>query len=129
MTREEAKELLPVIEAYSEGKEIQFKNKFLEYEDWKDALFINETQEYTYRIKPQPKYRPFKSKEECFVEMQKHTPFGWIKKKDNDYSNILKIKEDGVIICLDNELTLTFFQDLFEDYRFGDGSCCGFFEK
>lgn len=30
-------------------------------------------------VKPETKYRPFKNKEECWEEMQKHQPFGWIK--------------------------------------------------
>lgn len=50
MTRQEAKELLDIIQAFTESK-----------------------------IKPEPKYRPFKNKEECWEEMQKHQPFGWIK--------------------------------------------------
>ena len=29
----------------------------------------------------EPSYRPFKSQEECWNEMQKHQPFGWIKSK------------------------------------------------
>ena len=28
------------------------------------------------------KYRPFKTSEECFNEMKKHQPFGWLKAKD-----------------------------------------------
>lgn len=32
-----------------------------------------------YRVKPEPKYRPFKDAEECWAEMLKHEPFGWVK--------------------------------------------------
>ena len=34
MTREEAKELLPIIQAFAEGKAIQFKTKYV---DWKET--------------------------------------------------------------------------------------------
>ena len=36
-----------------------------------------------YRIKKEPKYRPFKNIEECLNEMSKHQPFGWVKYKDS----------------------------------------------
>lgn len=42
----------------------------------------------------EPKYRPFKSKEECWQEMQKHQPFGWIKKNGN-YVNIMQVSEES----------------------------------
>ena len=77
MKREEAKQLLPVIQAYAEGKEMQLKNDGV----WIDAKyqipFDNITSE-DIRIKPEPIYRPFKNAEECWQEMQKHQPFGWV---------------------------------------------------
>lgn len=81
MTREEAKELLPIIKAYSEGKEIEYKD----YGKWGvlgNPLFNDEPNKY--RIKPETKYRPFKDAEECFNEMGKHQPFGYIKYKDRN---------------------------------------------
>ena len=36
----------------------------------------------SYRVKPEFKYRPFKDAEECWNEMQKHQPFGWVKVGD-----------------------------------------------
>ena len=65
MTREEAKELLPIIKAFAEGKMIQDKIDGLT--DWVDTDEINlefEGKKILHRIKPEPKYRPFKSKEE-----------------------------------------------------------------
>ena len=76
MTREEAKQMLPIIQAYAEGKEIQFKLE----DKWINTK--NPDLEFgvgTYRIKPEPKYRPFKNAKECWEEMQKHQPFGWIR--------------------------------------------------
>ena len=80
MTREEAKTMLPIIQAFAEGKEIEFRSKGFD-EEWKK---VNEIpglsySSFDYRIKPEPNYRPFKNAEECWQEMQKHQPFGWVK--------------------------------------------------
>ena len=82
MTREEVKELLPVIKALAEGKTIQ--DKIEGVTDWVDTDEINleyNGQRLKHRIKPEPKYRPFHNVEECWDEMQKHQPFGWLKAK------------------------------------------------
>lgn len=77
MTREEAKKLLPIIKAFSEGKEIEGIYKGIKSPWFKveDIVFDGGTK---YRIKPEPAYRPFKDAEECWTEMQKHQPFGWV---------------------------------------------------
>ena len=81
MTRDEAKHLLPIIKAFSEGKTIQRIEKYNGMDcavDIKsaDINFDSYPSEY-YRIKPTPKYRPFKDAEECWNEMLKHQPVGW----------------------------------------------------
>ena len=86
MTREEAKELLPIIQAWAQGKNIQFLSDG-EWHDINQADFTCYPDKY--RIKPEPKYRPFKTKEECWNEMLKHQPFGWVKGKDWQYTQIL----------------------------------------
>lgn len=85
MTREEIKKVLPVIQAFTEGKIIQTKNGD---ETWitigkETDLNIESLAEYPdcFRIKPEPKYRPFKDVDECWQEMLKHQPFGWVKEK------------------------------------------------
>ena len=75
MTRETAEELLPIIKAYSEGKEIQYFNG-IKWEDREEFRFSANPSQY--RINPEPKYRPFKNVEECWEEMQKHQPLGWL---------------------------------------------------
>ena len=80
LRREEVKELLPILQAFAEGKQIQDKIEGLT--DWVDTDVINfkyEGQKIKHRIKPEPKYRPFKTKEECWDEMHKHSDFGWVK--------------------------------------------------
>lgn len=92
MTREEAKVLLPVIQAFREGKTIQSRcikgDNSLWYDD-EDPSFDDD---FEYRIKTEPKYRPFANAEECWKEMQKHQPFGWIHvTDDNLYHNIIML--------------------------------------
>ena len=99
MTREEAKELLPIIQAFADGKKVEFFNDVREWEDSEYLEFSRERKRY--RIKPEPKYRPFKCQEECWNEMLKHQPFGYIKEKlSNNVVLITKISTNN----LDNEL-------------------------
>lgn len=82
MTREEAKEMLPIIQAFAEGKAIEIRHgdaPWVETNRIKESIF----DDYQYRIKPEPKYRPFKDADECWQEMLKHQPFGWVKRKGN----------------------------------------------
>jgi hypothetical protein len=74
-----AKELLPIIQAYAEGKIIQINLPFSGWEDSNEPSFNGDPS--IYRIKPEPKYRPFKDAEECWQEMLKHQPFGVVKDK------------------------------------------------
>lgn len=78
MTRKEAKELLPIVQAFAEGKTIEVR---VGNDNWveTDEVYGGRNNDYFYRIKPESKYRPFKDTEECLKEMQKHQPFGWIK--------------------------------------------------
>lgn len=83
MTREEVKQLLPIWVAYVEGKVIECRTKPgtistsipNEWTEMKEIGFWNGIE---YRIKPEPKYRPFANAEECWQEMLKHQPFGWV---------------------------------------------------
>lgn len=83
MTREEAKELLPLIQGYAEGKTIQFLKIDSTWRDMTEPNFSSPANYY--RIKPDPKYRPFANAEECLEEMKKHQPFGWVKDKYSFY--------------------------------------------
>ena len=116
ITRENAKELLPIIKAYSEGKQIEYKN-------YKNEWGVVEKPEFSdnpsnYRIKPEPKYRPFKSLEECWEEMQKHQPFGWVKYKDS-----------SAYFTIDGLCKNTNFNYLFENRIFADGTPFGIKEE
>lgn len=95
MDREQAKLLLPIIKAFSEGETIQGKahrngSWNIDYGD--DLPFEDLWDTSMFRIKPKPKYRPFKDMKECWNEMQKHQPFGWVKEdKRAEFANIVYV--------------------------------------
>lgn len=99
MTREEIKNLLPVMQAFADGKEIQYVNSEGRVSD-KETMFP----------------------EECWEEMQKHSPFGWL---INSYGHfeITGIKKEGVCFGVVNNFHG--YEYLFTDYLFADGTPFG----
>lgn len=121
MNRKEAAELLPFIKAFGKGKDIEIrsKNTHAQLNGWvkmDEFIFGN----FEYRIKLEPKFRPFKGAEECWNEMQKHQPFGWIKPKGDD-----TISKFMLIVSLMDEAVRTNirfnYHELLEHYTFADG--------
>lgn len=129
MTREEAKTMLPIIQAFAEGKEIEFRSKGFD-EEWKK---VNEIpglsySSFDYRVKSEPKYRPFKDADECWQEMLKHQPFGWVRNKFNHNGVI------ATIICLDSRKEFRIHtnfnhgntsEDMINSFIFADGAPFG----
>ena len=127
MTREGGKILLPVIKAFIEGKTIQHYESRLG--SWYDLTGVDlsfSDDPSFYRIKPEPKYRPFKTKEECWNEMQKHQPFCWI--ISNKFENFEQITYVGPNIISMSDKN-SYFSTAFEDYKFVDGSPFGIKEE
>ena len=123
MTREEAKEILPIIQAFAEGKAIQAK----ESDKWKDINNFNFAMKSakSYRIKIEPKYRPFKDAKECWNEMLKHQPFGWIVTRDGcTWRNINTVRCDNVIL-MENKDVAWQQSAMFECFTFADGTPFG----
>lgn len=125
MTREEAKELLPIIQAFAEGKTIQYYRNKDGIQQWVDAQ-SDETvnfSDYTskYRIKPESKYRPFKNAEECWEEMQKHNPFGWIKVKNSNCYKFLDAVQNIGIYSVGRYA----YETGFKNFTFVDGTPFG----
>ena len=126
MTIEEAKQKLPIIQAYAEGKEIEM----LINNSWVKALspeFAMKAKNY--RIKSESKYRPFKTKEECWNEMLKHQPFGWvISKNSGSYVSLGSITQHNnnvEITFSTNEVEQFSTERLFNYYTFADGTPFG----
>ena len=130
MTREELKKVMPILTAFVDGKVIQVSTKTGIWADC-DGISLYSLCSWTegYRIKPEPTYRPFKDAEECWNEMQKHQPFGWIKSKDdstiNKFMFIDSLRKDEVSIS-----NVDFnYNDLVEYYIFADGAPFGMKEE
>ena len=76
-------------------------------------------------------YRPFKDKNECWNEMLKHQPFGWIKSKDS--GNFILIGfvqwysyfEDVMVTFAATEQISRSASGLFKKYTFADGTPFG----
>ena len=124
MKRSYTADYIKVMQAYVEGKQIQCKDD----EVWIDIDDPDwDWHNWEYRIKPEPNYRPFRDSEECWQEMQKHRPFGWIKNKNNGhYAMITKVNADfdkkHIAISGINIWTLS---ETMCDYTFADGEPFG----
>ena len=123
MNRKEAKELMPIIQAFAEGKTIQYYDTLIDIADWEDCEnpdFENLT--YKFRIKPEPTYRPFKDAEECWQEMQKHQPFGWVKSTlFKDFDLVQRVTTLYVEINRD----IIDYKDALEKFTFADDTNLG----
>ena len=123
------------MQAWAEGKIIQFRKKgTVEWVDlYEDDLRVSSA--YHYRIKPEPKYRPFKSQEECWNEMLKHQPFGFVKSKVKGYFHLIGLVqwsselEDVMITFATSEQLARSSRSLFEDFTFADGEPFGIKEE
>ena len=127
MDRNQAKEFYPILQAYAEGKVIECRTKpsFIEGtdvpNDWsemREIVFWNNTD---YRIKPEQKYRPFANAEECWHEMQKHQPFGWLK-GDKCFYNIVSVSNIDVSMAnVSGDIITLDFSEVMEYNTFADG--------
>lgn len=122
MTIEETKERIAVMQAYVDGKQIQ---GMCSDGKWVDVPEPSWSINGNFRIKPEPKYRPFKDSDECWQEMLTHQPFGWIKYQC-DFFQIIHV-DDNLIgygsacgTILHNK-----FEDIFKDSTFADGAPFG----
>lgn len=120
MDRNQAKEFYPILQVFAEGKVIECRTKPSAVKgisvpnDWTEIKEIGYWDNIEYRIKPEPKFRPFKDAEECWNEMQKHYPIGWTKLKGEiEYSFITDINDN------------INYSDAIRDYTFVDGAPFG----
>ena len=134
MTIEEAKRRAELYSALAKGKTIQVLSCNGEWIDIKTDELDYLKNYYKYRIKPEPKYRAFLSQKECWNEMLKHQPFGWLKEK----ANKKEITHIGRIFDVPNDTLITLSSDeghnysssyFFLVYTFADGTPFGIKEE
>ena len=130
MTREEVKVLLPIIQAFAEGRVIECRTKPSALEgtdvpnDWAEMKEIEYWNNTEYRIKPEVKFRPFANVEECWTEMKKHQPFGWVRDKKDGYYVLITAVDNGDYMSLSGNSGWSFYS-LMKDYTFADGTPFG----
>ena len=134
MTKEEAKEFYPILQAFAEGKAIECRTKPSAIEgkdipnDWTEMKDITYWSNIEYRIKPdskaKAKYRPFANVEECWTEMKKHQPFGWVRDKKDGYYVLITAVDNGDYMSLSGNSGWSFYS-LMKDYIFADGTPFG----
>lgn len=133
MTREEAKEFYPFLQAFADGKAIECRTKPSAVKgtsvpnDWTEINEIGYWGDIEYRVKQEPKCRPFKDAKECWAEMLKHQPFGWVKSQIGEVNSlIILIDNEGLVIGDRNNGVIGFVTatDLFK-IKFADGTPFG----
>ena len=131
MNRKEAAELSPIIKAFSERRPIQYRIKDNKSAKWNDVdknYHKFSPHSFMYRIKPEPKYHPFEDIEECWQEMQKHQPFGWVRAKEDKSLSLITLmisERDIFINCIGGST----MYDLMEKFTFADGAVFGILEE
>ena len=119
---------MDIISAFAEGKVIQYRDDITD--TWSDltereGLPMNtlEDNPNDFRIKPTPTYRPFANAEECWNEMLKHQPIGWVKEKALQLKcNIIEV---GNFVRIGVREEMSDYQEAFDNYTFADGSVFG----
>lgn len=125
----EIQRLMPIFQAMADGKTIQTKNGigWIDIDGDEDGLNLDSLINYQgyYRIKPEPKYRSFKNTEECWAEMQKHQPFGWVKRKGNEHYSLITDVDDIKYGISLNERSGFDMNYVWVNYTFVDGTPFG----
>lgn len=107
------------MQAFADGKTIEVLNNNGKWEELDDIVFCREPKYY--RIKQEPKYRPFNTKVECWQEMQKHQPFGWIRSKLSDNLYLIESVSDNIY----SNRAFIPYKGAFESIEFIDGTPFG----
>ena len=131
--KNDIKRILPLLQEMEEGKTLQIKtrNGWIDVDADKDGVNVDYllNDGITVRIKQEPKFRPFKDAEECWNEMQKHQPFGWIKPKDDDVVNkfmlIDALRNEGIAVRTNIRFN---YHELLQYYTFADRTPLGIVE-
>ena len=133
MDRNQAQEFYPILQAFAEGNVIASKTKPGTIStsipnEWTEMEEIRFWSNVEYRIKPESKYRPFKDAEECWQEMLKHQPFGWIKGKEDEYHTFITTVDNNDDMSLSGNSGWSFI-GIMNNYTFADGTPFGMKEE
>lgn len=138
MDRNQAKEFYPILQAFAEGKTIETRRKptadnngvtkdgWFEFNDWTEMKELEYWVNVEYRIKPEPKYRPFANAEECWAEMLKHEPFGWVK---STLFKDLALVQRVTTLYVEINRDIIDYKDTLEKFNFADGTPFGVKEE
>lgn len=134
MDRNQAKDFSPILQAFAEGKEIECRNEPDSIKDlglpndWTNVTDLSFMKGLEYRIKSESKYRPFANAEECWQEMLKHQPFGWIKGKEDEYHTFITTVDNNDEMSLSGNSGWSFL-GIMDIYTFADGTPFGMKEE
>ena len=127
MNRNQAKEFYPILQAFAEGRVIECRTKPSAIKgtdvpnEWAEIKEIEYWSNIEYRIKPESKFRPFKDAEECWTEMQKHEPFGWLKSVGCCYNIVSVSNIDVSMANVSGDIVTYRFCEVIESDTFADG--------
>ena len=128
MDRNQAKEFYPILQAFAEGRVIECRTKPSTVKgtdipnDWTEMKEIEYWNNTEYRVKPEPKYSPFKNAEECWQEMQKHQPFGWVKSTlFKDFDLVQRV----TTLYVEINREIIDYKDALDKFTFADGTNFG----
>lgn len=118
-------EKIAVMQAYADGEKIQYRCNG----DWVD---INSPSwnwiKYIYRVKPEPKLRPYKDSNEFFKAQREHGLYLQEKGKTVGYFPF-RVTDICVTWHIGTSSTNTAgYESLLKDYQWQDGSPCGILE-
>ena len=130
-SRKETAEHIKVLQAFVDGKTIEERRISFDHTEWVD----NNNPEwrwdkFDYRIKPESKYRPFRTTQECLSEMLKHQPFGWLREKASKkevvhIGHVFEVEDDVLITLSINPGRNINSHYFFRTYTFADGTPFG----
>ena len=117
-------EQIAIMKAYKDGKTIERKR--FDRTEWESIVYVEDYSfdfvSNKYRIKPECKYRPYKSIDEAFNEAKKHG--FWMRNVDRMYLRFI----DGFHVTKNNDIYLGDYSadDILDMFVWNDdGSPCG----
>lgn len=129
---EYTEEQLTIMEAFNKGKTIQYRHIGADY-NFVDLIvgtinldtFAFYWDLYEYRIKPEPKYRPFKNAEEFFPYREKWLKWGTA--AGTYFYKIVTFTDESIFVMSSYNGTphSYTYKNIFDNCVFDDGTLCG----